>query len=47
MIVPKNKYNTNWNEVKIKVKDGEIKTSESMKMLGGYMNEALNNETKK
>ena len=45
MIVPKNKSETNWKKVEIKVEDGEIKTSDSMKMLGGYINEALNNET--
>ena len=45
MIVPKKNSKIKWNDVTIKVEDGEIKTSDSMKMLGGYMNEALNNET--
>ena len=45
MIVPKTKSCVNWSETKIKVDDGVIKTSESMKMLGGYLNDAINNET--
>merc|ERR1711867_382984 len=43
MIVPKTKSCVNWSETKIKVDDGVIKTSESMKMLGGYLNDAINN----
>ena len=42
MIIPKTKSKVKWSDTKIKVDDGVIKTSESMKMLGGYLNDALN-----
>merc|ERR1711867_342945 len=45
IIVPKTKSKVNWKESKIKVDDGVIKTNESMKMLGRYLNNAMNNET--
>ena len=41
MIVPETKSSVKWSETNIKVEDGIIETSESMKMLGGYLKEAM------